>query len=280
MTSAEKQVIAGYDGSPDSEQALGWAVGEARLHKAVLTICHAWEPSPEAPASGGTATSGAQRRGEQLLTDAMHRARMGLGCAEVRPLLATGPPARVLCELSGAAAMVVVGSRGRDRLAKALLGSVSLQVAAYANGSVTVVRGHWRPVPDKAVAPVVVGTDGSGPAQAAMAFAFAEAARRAAPLNAVCALADTPGVLGAAHRIEADFDQALAKYGPDYPEVALQRSVRQGAPRSALLEAASGAQLLVVGARGRGDMREMPLGSVSLAVLHYAPCPVSIIREG
>jgi nucleotide-binding universal stress UspA family protein len=115
---------------------------------------------------------------------------------------------------------------------------------------------------------------------AAVAFAFEEAARRAAPLRAVCALADTPGVLGAARRVEADFDQALAKCEPDYPEVAVERVVRQGAPRGALLEAASRAQLLVVGARGRGDLPEMRLGSVSLAVLHYAPCPVSIIREG
>jgi hypothetical protein len=29
---AEKQIVVGYDGSPDSEQALDWAVGGARLH--------------------------------------------------------------------------------------------------------------------------------------------------------------------------------------------------------------------------------------------------------
>jgi nucleotide-binding universal stress UspA family protein len=55
--------------------------------------------------------------------------------------------------------------------------------------------------------------------------------------------------------------------------------VRQGAPREALLEAAADAQLLVVGARGRGDLAEMRLGSVSYAVLHHAPCSVSIVRE-
>lgn len=40
------------------------------------------------------------------------------------------------------------------------------------------------------------------------------------------------------------------------------------------------AQLLVIGARGRGGLPEMRLGSVSFAVLHHAPCTVSIIREG
>ena len=40
-----------------------------------------------------------------------------------------------------------------------------------------------------------------------------------------------------------------------------------------------GAQLLVVGARGRGRLHGMMLGSVSLAVLHHAPCPVGIIHQ-
>jgi nucleotide-binding universal stress UspA family protein len=279
MTSAQRQIVAGYDGSPDSERALDWAVAEARLHEAGLTICHAWVPGPTAPDSG-TASHETWRSGEELLADAMRRAQAGLGCAEVRPLLSTGSAARVLCELSRSSAMVVVGSRGRDGPASALLGAVSMQVAAYADGPVTVVRGHWRQVPGQAAAPVVVGADGSGPAQAAVAFAFEEAARRAVPLHAVCALADTAGVLGTARQVEADFEQALAKCAPDYPEVAVRRVVHQGAPRGALLEAARGAQLLVVGARGRGDLPEMRLGSVSLAILHHALCPVSIIREG
>lgn len=279
MTSAKRQIVAGYDGSPDSEQALDWAVREARLHGAGLIVCHAWTSGPGAPGSG--ATGGAARRcREQFLADAIRRAQAGLGCAEVRPLLAAGPPARVLCELSSSAAMVVVGSHGRERLARALLGPVSLQVAAYASGPVTVVRGHWQPVPGKPAAPVVVGADGSGTAQAAVAFAFEEAARRDAPLVAVCGLADAAGVLGIARRVEADFEQALAKCEPDYPEVTIQRVVRQGAPRAALLEAATSAQLLVVGARGRGGLPEMRLGSVSLAILHHARCPVSIVREG
>jgi nucleotide-binding universal stress UspA family protein len=279
MTSAEKQIVVGYDGSPDSEQALAWAVREARLHATGLTVCHAWTSDPGAPGSG-PADPAARRSREQFLADAIRRTQVGLGCAEPRPLLASGPPARVLCELSTSAALVVVGSHGRERLARALLGPVSLQVAACASGPVTVVRGHWQPVPSKPAAAVVVGADGSEAAQAALAFAFEEAALRDAPLVAVCGLADAAGVLGTARQVEADFEQALAKCEADYPEVTVQRVVRQGAPRAALLEAATGVQLLVVGARGRGGLPEMRLGSVSLAVLHHAHCPVSIIREG
>ena len=56
------------------------------------------------------------------------------------------------------------------------------------------------------------------------------------------------------------------------------RQVLPGAPRAALLAAAADAQLLVVGARGRGGFDEMSLGSIAQAMLLYAPGPVAIVR--
>jgi nucleotide-binding universal stress UspA family protein len=143
---------------------------------------------------------------------------------------------------------------------------------------VTVVRGHWRPVLGHDQRPVVVGTDGSPGARPALAFAVGAAALRDVPLVAVCALSDATGVLGTARTIEADFITAMGKAHADQPEVLVQKRVDQGGPRSALLAAASQSQLLVVGARGRGGLPEMMLGSVSLAVLHHAPCPVTVVH--
>jgi hypothetical protein len=112
-------------------------------------------------------------------------------------------------------------------------------VAAHALAPVTVVRGHWRPVLGHDPRPVVVGTDGSPGARAALAFAVGAAALRAAPLVAVCALSDAAGILGTARTIEADFITATGKAHADHPEVLVQKRVDQGAPRSALLAAAS-----------------------------------------
>ena len=189
--------------------------------------------------------------------------------------LARSSAARVLYEHSATADMVVVGCRGHGGVVGLLLGSVSWQVAAHGQGWVVVVRG-LRPA-KHSLGPVVVGTDGSAAAQAAVAFAFEEAALRDVPLLAVCALADAPGILGGARRMEEDFDRSMTVWEKDHPEVPVLRQAASGTP-AALLAATAKAQMLVVGSRGRGGIQGMPLGSVAHVLLHHAPCPVGIVQ--
>ena len=47
----------------------------------------------------------------------------------------------------------------------------------------------------------------------------------------------------------------------------------------ALLNAAAGAQMLVVGARGLGGLDGMSLGSVAATLLHHSPCPVGVVHR-
>jgi nucleotide-binding universal stress UspA family protein len=280
MTGTTHGILVGYDGSPGSEQALGWALQEARWRGAVLTVCHAWAPEhvPGPPGEGG-APDGPQWAGEQILAQALRFARTVMGPATARPLLAAGPAAKVLCGQSVDADMVVVGSRGGGGLTGLLLGSVSQQVSAYAHGRVVVVRGHWHQAAEYVPGPVAVGADGSAASRAAIGFAAEEAVLRGVPLLAVCALADTPGGLGGAGRMEEAVGHDIARWEKEHPEVAIRRQVSPGQPRTALLAAAREAQLLVVGNRGRGGVTGMPLGSVSQAVLHHSSCPVAVVRQ-
>lgn len=279
METRERDILVGYDGSAGSVQALDWAVQEARLRGSSLTVCHAWKPQPGATA--GAEPDPAREQAERVLADGVRHVTASVAPgAEVRPLLASGSAARVLCDQSSGADLVVTGSRGIGGLPGLLLGSVSLQVAAHAQAPVTVVRGIWRTVPGQYPAPVIVGADGSAEAQAALEFAIVEADLRDAPLTAVCALCDSAGMVGIARDAEAAFGAAIDKVQAVHPDVVVQRRVEPGAPRSALLTAASRGQLLVVGARGRGGLEQMMLGSVSLALLHYASCPVTVVRRG
>jgi nucleotide-binding universal stress UspA family protein len=124
----------------------------------------------------------------------------------------------------------------------------------------------------------VAGVDGSAAGRAAIVFALEEAALRGVPLLAVCALTDAPGRLGEIRRIREDFENLMTDEAKAHPEVSVWHRVLPGTPRSALLAAAAEAQLLVVGARGRGGFDEMSLGSIAHAVLQYAPCPVAVVR--
>ena len=83
--------------------------------------------------------------------------------------------------------------------------------------------------------------------------AFEEEALRETCLLAVCALADNPGVLANAHRITEEFRHLMSRQEQEQPAVTVHCRVSQGSARTALLEAAASAQMLVVGARGRAS---------------------------
>ena len=277
MTRKSDGIVAGYDGSPGAERALRWAVREAWERGTVLTVCLAWAPEYLAMLGEASVSDLARRKGEEILAKGAGYAGDALGPETVRPVLARGPAARVLCERSGTAEMVVAGARGHGGVAGQRLGSVAWQVAMHAHGPVVIVRGQWH-VADHAPGPVVAGLDLSPASRAVAAFAFREAELHSVPLLAVCALADAPGMLGGAREMEADFSRAMARVEKEHPDVTVLRQVTQGSPRGALLAAAAEAQLLVVGCRGRGGIHGMSLGSVAQALLHHAPCPVAVIR--
>jgi nucleotide-binding universal stress UspA family protein len=279
MAGTANGILAGYDGSLGSERTLSWAARETRSRGTVLTVCVAWAPGfPLPPGQAAAAHDLARRGGERVMEDGLRNARAILGPENVRPLLVEGSAAAVLCELSADADMVVVGSRGHGGVTGLLLGSVSSQVAAHAHGRVVVVRGHWRGASGYPPGPIVVGADGSAASRAAVDFAFEEAALHDAPLLAVCALADAPAGLGGARDRQDAFEEAITGWEKEHSEVTVLRRVALGGARDALLTAAYDAQMLVVGARGRGGVQGMMLGSVSRAALDHAPCPVGVVH--
>lgn len=105
-------ILAGYDGSPGSEQALTWAAREARAREAVLAVCQAWAPGYPAPPAQVAAFDLARRSGEQTLARGVRQACGLMASSEVRPLLVAGPAAHILCERSAEAEMLVVSAGG------------------------------------------------------------------------------------------------------------------------------------------------------------------------
>jgi nucleotide-binding universal stress UspA family protein len=277
MTGMTDGIIVGYDGSAGSDEALLWAAREAWARGTALTICLAWPAADLRLLGDWGAHDRARQLGGEILAQGAGLAGAVPDLTDVRTVLAEGSPAHVLCERSGAAEMVVVGSRGHGGLADVRLGSVSWQVASHGQGRVVVVRGQWRPL-NQSPGPVVAGVDGSPASRDALAFAFEEAALRDVPLVALCALADAPGKIGGAARMEEEFSRLMTSREKEHPEITVLRHVTFGPPRSALLTAAAEAQMLVVGARGLGGLEGMSLGSVAGALVHHSPCPVAVVH--
>jgi nucleotide-binding universal stress UspA family protein len=277
MTGMTDGIITGYDGSVGGDEALRWAAREAWARGTALTICLAWPAADLRQLGDWAAHDRARQLGGDILARGIRLAQAVPDLPDVRTVLAEGSPAHVLCERSRGAEMVVVGSRGHGGMADSWLGSVSWQVACHGLGRVVVVRGQWRPV-NQAPGPVVAGVDGSPASHHALTLAFEEAALRGVPLVAVCALADAPGKVGGAARMEEDFSRLMTPQEKEHPEITVLRQVTFGAPRSALLTAAAEAQMLVVGSRGLGGVEGMSLGSVAGALVHHSPCPVAVVH--
>jgi nucleotide-binding universal stress UspA family protein len=131
---------------------------------------------------------------------------------------------------------------------------------------------------------VVVGVDGSEPSRIALRRAAVEAIAHGAALEVVHAwtFLDQPGPVfdpdygegKARERIEAFVDDVL---GDDRPPDTVVTLINDH-PSPALLRAAEGAFMVVVGARGLGGFKQLLLGSVSNHVVHHATSPVLIVR--
>jgi nucleotide-binding universal stress UspA family protein len=75
------------------------------------------------------------------------------------------------------------------------------------------------------------------------------------------------------------FTERLANWQDKYPDVEVRLVVARDRPVRRMLDAATGARMLVVGSRGRGGIPGMLLGSTSQSLLSVAPCPVAIVRH-
>ncbi len=146
-------------------------------------------------------------------------------------------------------------------------------------------------VPEAPERVVVVGVDGSKESSTALRWAAAEARLRRAKLTVVEAWQrPTPG-FGSYIAVPPDTfedwatvtaaslkEQVDSVVGDD-ASLEVLRKVAEGPPARVILEAAEGADLVVVGSRGRGGFSGLLLGSVSAQVAHHARCPVTIVRE-
>jgi nucleotide-binding universal stress UspA family protein len=135
---------------------------------------------------------------------------------------------------------------------------------------------------------IVVGVDGSDSSKAALRWAIRQAKLTGGSVDAVTVWR-FPSTYGWAPMPEGVPDlegtakrtliAALAEVSGLEPGVLVRPVVTEGDAAGALLHAARGADLLVVGSRGHGGFASALLGSVSMHCVLHAHCPVLVFRD-
>ncbi|MBB5135756.1 nucleotide-binding universal stress UspA family protein [Thermocatellispora tengchongensis] len=267
---AHRPILVGYDGSPSAGAAMLWAAREATARYAPLLVVHAWRWPAEIRPVGGTAMEAMRHHAELLLAKGVADIKAAVPGVTVRSRLEPGSPAAALLTHEAEAQMIVVGARGRGGFDRLRIGSTAVQTAAYARRVVVVTAGRRHDD-----GPVVLGVDATPGGDAALALAFEEAALRGLPLHAVQSSAGDPD---RRRELEARFQHDVAPWCAKYPYVELVTHTGDTPLAEALPAAGVNASLIVVGEEGRHGPADLPLGMVTQAVLHAAPCPVAVVH--
>lgn len=276
-----RRIVVGVDRSLSAHIALEHAAHRAGPDGHLL-LAHVMSPLSDAIARTIGELDEERRAAGQELVDRL----AGDVAVDTETRVLDGTPAERLAELAREihADEIVVGSRGLGRFAAAL-GSVSHALLAHADHPVVVVPSaaadHPLDAHQHGQCIVVVGYDGSQPAEAALAYAMKRTSGNGRVV-AVNAFQPAPDWLGSPY-----YQRALDAHQTHGRELLrsleerddrLVTSLLEGPPARAIIAAADArdADEIVIGSRGFGRVRGV-LGSVSHAVLHEADRPVVVI---
>lgn len=188
--------------------------------------------------------------------------------------------------------LLVLGTRGLGRLERFLLGSVATQVARHARQPVLIARG-----PAHVIRRVVLATDGSEHARAAVRFAAKLPLSGAARFTCVTAFKPTHAFPGFFPTDRDEFEAQDEQHGQilrsesdrlahaaaqQLAEAGLQVSheVLEGDAASAVLDfaRADGADLVLCGARGVSLIEGLLVGSVADRLIQTSECSVLVVH--
>lgn len=297
-----RTVIAAVDGSSESIAAAEWAAREAVRRETTLYLVHAVAPRPGSTSLVGPTDPHTRPKSPGWspfdAAEDLGRAHPGL---RVHADQVAGQILPVLFGAADDADLMVLGSHGTGAVSGFLLGSVALTVVGQSPVPVVLVRaGHQEAVehlPDAdgraatgtPCRDVVLGLDLIRPSDRLIEFAFEAAARRSAVLRVVhgwnapvpYGYGDSEPDDGSRIEMAAQVTGALAEvlepWRSKFPHTQVVGETMVGRADRHLLDAASGACLLVIGRRPRASRVAAHIGATSHAVLHRALTPVAVV---
>jgi len=281
------RILLPTDGSDAADAALEAAVAVASAHDATLDVLYVADTNqPSLSRIEGQVRDILESEGDEIVESAAERARSA--GVDVETAVVQGGPSRTIREYvdDRGIDLVVMGTRGERNVERILLGSVTERVVRSATVPVLVVPpGSRVSYPPENV---VVGTDGSEGAGAALDEAIGIAGAAAATLHVVSVL--EPTLLGidvrsasAAEERERRDEKLLSAASERATDAGLgsvQTAIEEGEVVETLTDYAAdhGIDLLVVGTHGRTGIDRRLLGSVTEDLLRTADVPVLSVR--
>lgn len=296
------RVLAAVDMGPQTDLVLTIAARRARESGGELGVCHVVAASrplhvlfPESEVStvGVVPHIAVEARAalERIVTDVL-----GAG-ANVTYLIEEGERyAEVVRRAeSWRADLVVVGGRGPTGVVASLIGGTAERIVRYSPCPAIVARC------DRKGGRVLAATDLSDPSLPAVVAGAAEARLRAGRLTVIHVIPIQPSVSGSAPgappmaltpetmaaietstraAFESRLSLSLAPLETGDPSLRAERALVVGPPAPMIVEHARsiGAELIVVGTRGRTGLSRILLGSVAEEVVRTAECSVMVVR--
>ena len=281
------RILLATDDSGDAELAATTAVSLAKSTGSELHVVHVWRPVPSVHFDA-LIRQEMQREAQKIL-DGQVKKIEGLGATVAEAPLREGSTYEEIVTLATeiGVGLIAVGSRGRGRIRRLLMGSVSDAVVRQAHCPVIVVR--WKPVAFPAK--ILLATDGSEEATLATQTATELGERTGSELHVVYVGEIPPTHYPDRHGYRALYEEderearqlleaQIEKMKAAGATVA-QAHLRVGRADEEVVVLAEelGVDLVAMGGRGLGGVRRALMGSVSDSVVRHAHCPVLIARK-
>lgn len=271
-----KRILLATDGSEYSLGAQKAAIALTKRCQGELHIMSIMLTTQDLEAVGTQNMREAREREVQSYLDKAAEAALAEGVTYTTHLVfGEHPHHEIVNTAAGIGAdLVVMGRRGVRGLARAMVGHATAYVAGHAPCNVLVVP-RAAEVWSKRI---LLATDGSEHSAAAGAVALDVAKQCGLPVT----------VVSATTRSHSEARKAEAQASVDREVAAMQAAgiqstgvIAEGRPDEVVIETAAkeGADLIIVGSRGRTGLMRVVLGSISERIMGQAQCPVMVVKK-
>ena len=269
-------IVVGVDQSPEARWAVQWGAREARLRGATLALAHV----KSSVSDDRAADDSDSEAGTLLIVRAAEASELEPGISVAPRLYESASISEQLIELSGSAALVVLGvASARPRADHGLLGPVEDRVVVHAHCPVVTVNGPG-PLVGRDYDKIVLGWTEGTTGRRALEAAAEEAALRGSLLSIVTippTARPSPPLPSERINVEQALIDSIHRIESTYPGLRIDVTHRSGHVDTELEQSLDRAAMLVLGAHHSEQSWSIRVGPIAEELMRRSPCPVMLV---